>query len=259
MPTELTAIIVDDEPVARDLLRSMLATVEGGGRIRVVAECRDSPEAIAAIREHDPDVVFLDVEMPGGDGFAVIDAIGPASMPAVVFVTAYDHYAIRAFEVLATDYLLKPYDEERLENTLARLVSRLQHPDGEAERRILHLLEALRAHRRYPTRLAVEVGDHRVFLPMERIDWIEAKGKNALVHARDSTYVVREGLTTLTERLDPAEFIRIHRSSTVRIDRIREVHRWFRGNYHFVLADGTKLNSGSTYKKAIEETLLGEE
>jgi len=236
MPTDLTAIIVDDEPVARDLLRSMLATVEGGGRIRVVAQCRDSSEAIAAIREHDPDVVFLDVEMPGGDGFAVIDAIGPASMPAVVFVTAYD-----------------------LENTLARLVSRLQHPDGEAERRILHLLEALRAHRRYPTRLAVEVGDHRVFLPMERIDWIEAKGKNALVHARDSTYVVREGLTTLTERLDPAEFIRIHRSSTVRIDRIREVHRWFRGNYHFVLADGTKLNSGSTYKKAIEETLLGEE
>ncbi len=258
MPPDLTAIIVDDEPVARDLLRSMLHTVEGGGRIRVLAECRDSSEAIAAIREHGPDVVFLDVEMPGGDGFGVIEAIGATKMPAVVFVTAYDHYAIRAFEVLATDYLLKPFDEERLENTLARLVDRLKHPDGGADRRILRLLEELRTHRRYPTRLAVEVGAHRVFLPTERIDWIEAKGKHALVHARENTYVVREGLTALTERLDPGEFIRIHRSSTVRIDRVREVHRWFRGNYHFVLADGTKLNSGSTYKKAIEETLLGE-
>ncbi len=258
MLAELTAIIVDDEPVARDLLRSMLATVEGGGGIHVVAECRDASEAIRAIREHAPDVVFLDVEMPGGDGFGVIEAVGAASMPAVVFVTAYDHYAIRAFEVVATDYLLKPFDEERLENTLARLVSRLRQPDEGEERRILHLLEELRTHRRYPTRLAVEVGDHRIFLPTERIDWIEAKGKHSLVHAREKTYVVREGLTALTERLDPAEFIRIHRSSTVRIDRIREMHRWFRGNYHFVLADGTELDSGSTYRKAIEETLLGE-
>jgi two-component system, LytTR family, response regulator len=256
MSTELTALIVDDEPVARDLLRSMLAIVEGGSRIRVLAECRDVPEAIEAIREHAPDVVFLDVEMPGGDGFGVIEAIGAASMPAVVFVTAYDHYAIRAFEVLATDYLLKPFDEQRLESTLSRLASRLGEPDAGAERRILRLLEELRTHRPYASRLAVEVGDHRIFVPTGRIDWIEAKGKHALVHAGENTYVIREGLTAVTERLDPAEFIRIHRSCTVRIDRIREVHRWFRGDYHFVLADGTKLTSGATYKRGIEETLL---
>jgi two-component system, LytTR family, response regulator len=254
MSQELRVVIVDDEPVARDLLRSMLTE---SGPIEVVAECRNAQEAIAAIREHDPDVVFLDVEMPGGDGFSVIEAIGVRKMPATVFVTAYDHYAIKAFEVLATDYLLKPFDERRLESTLNRLTGRARQGYDRAEGRILHLLEELRDLRRYADRLAVEVGDHKAFVATAQIDWIEAKGKHSLVHTGDTTYVLRDGLTDVAARLDPADFIRIHRSSIVRIDRIKEVHRWFRGDYHFVLADGTKLTSGATYKKAIEQTLLG--
>jgi len=251
----LRVLIVDDEPVARELLNSMLSTV---GSVEVIGECRTAHEAIAAIREEDPDLVFLDVEMPDGDGFSVIDAIGVQQMPATVFTTAYDCYAIRAFEVLATDYLLKPFDERRLEATLERVRGRLHNPMTGMETRIRGVLEELRGARRYVDRLAVEVGDHLRFVPTADIDWIEAKGKHSLVHTNETTYVLREGLANVAVRLNPAEFLRVHRSSVVRIDRIQQVHRWFRGDYHLVLVDGTRLTSGTTYRKAIQQLLIGE-
>jgi two-component system, LytTR family, response regulator len=254
MSETLRVLIVDDEPIARELLCSMLAEAED---VEVVAECRNALEAIEAIRKLAPDVVFLDVEMPGGDGFSVIDSIGVQNMPATVFVTAYDHHAIKAFEVVATDYLLKPFDERRLESTLERLRGRVRQTAEGTESRILHLLEELRGRRRYPDRIAVEEGDHMVFVPARTIDWIEAKGKHSLVHAGTTTYLIREGLTSVTSRLDPADFIRVHRSAVVRIDRIKEVHRWFRGDYHLVLTDGTKLTSGATFREALQQVLLG--
>jgi two-component system, LytTR family, response regulator len=254
MSEVLRVLIVDDEPVARDLLRSMLTET---GTAEVVGECRNAQEAISAILEHNPDVVFLDVEMPGGDGFSVIEAIGIEHVPAIVFVSAYDHYAIKAFEVLATDYLLKPFDERRLESTLNRLRGRSQQATGRMESRLLRLLEEFRGVRRYADRLAVEVDEHIVFVRTAEIDWIEAKGKHSLVHAGATTYVMREVLTHVAARLDPNEFIRVHRSSVVRVDRIKQIHRWFRGDYHLVLTDGTRLTTGATYRKAIQQVLLG--
>jgi two-component system, LytTR family, response regulator len=250
----LRVLIVDDEPMARELLSSMLTAV---GTIEVIGECRTADEAIAAIRNEDPDLVFLDVEMPGGDGFSVIEAIGVQQMPTTVFTTAYDCYAIRAFEVLATDYLLKPFDERRLETTLTRVAGRRHDPKVMASH-ILRALDGLRETRRYVDRLAVEVADHVRFVPTADIDWIEAKGKHSLVHTNEATYVMREGLAHVAVRLDPMEFLRIHRSSVVRVDRIQQVHRWFRGDYHLVLTDGTRLTSGSTYRKGIQQLLLGE-
>jgi len=254
MNEPLRAIIVDDEPIARDLLRSMLHDIAA---VNVVAECGNAGEAVEAIRRIPSDVVFLDVEMPDGDGFSVIDTVGIDEMPAVVFVTAYDHYALRAFEVLATDYLLKPFDEKRLRNTLDRVAGRTRAGAAEAQRTILSLIEDFRARERYADRLAVDAGKHMIFVPTDEIDWLGASGKHVTVHANGREYTMREGLTDVAARLDPTDFIRVHRSTLLRIDRIREIHRWFRGDYYFVMADGAKLTSGGSYKKAIEERLLG--
>jgi two-component system, LytTR family, response regulator len=250
----LRAIIVDDEPVARNLLRAMLAEHP---EVEVVGECRNAREAVTAIRDLDPDVVFLDIQMPGGDGFSVIERVGVEEMPAIVFVTAYDDYALKAFEVVAADYLLKPFDERRLESTVDRLKGRVARE--EPNTRLLDLLEELRGPARYTDRIAVDAGTHVAFIPTSEVTWLEAKGKHTLVHAATTTYTRREGLTELTDRLDPREFIRVHRSSVVRIDRIKEIHRWSRGGYYIVLTDGTSLTTGGRYKSGIEEALLGKQ
>lgn len=252
----LRAVIVDDEPVARNLLRSMLAEHP---EVQVVGECRNAREAVTAIRDLEPDVVFLDIQMPGGDGFSVIERVGVEEMPAVVFVTAYDEYALRAFEVVAVDYLLKPFDERRLESSVRRLRGQVARAEPGTGSRLLELLEELRGAARYTDRIAVAAGAHVAFIPTSDVTWLEAKGKQTLVHTATETYTRREGLAELTARLDPAEFIRVHRSSVVRIDRIKEIHRWSRGGYYIVLADGTRLTTGGRYKSAIEEALLGKQ
>jgi two-component system, LytTR family, response regulator len=257
MTTTLRAIVVDDEPIARELLVAMLVEAETEVPVEVVAECGNARDAIEAIREHAPDMVFLDIQMPDGDGFSVIEAIGTENMPPIIFVTAYDQYALRAFDVVAVDYLLKPFDEERLGRTLRRVQERVQRPTGEAEQRLVALLEEMRGRRTYATRLAVDAERHLTFVPTSEIVWIEAKGRHSLVHTAKASFLMREGISNIEERLDPAEFVRIHRSYAVRLDQVREVHRWFRGDYHIVLKDGTKLTSGGSYKKLIEDTLLG--
>jgi two-component system, LytTR family, response regulator len=252
----MRALIVDDEPVARSLLRAMLAE---HADVDIVGECRNASEAVTGIRDLEPDVVFLDIQMPGGDGFSVIERVGVEEMPAVVFVTAYDEYALRAFEVVAIDYLLKPFDDRRLESTLRRLRERRGGEETDAEERLIHLLQELRGATRYLGRIAVDAGTHVTFVPTSQITWLEAKGKHTLVHSDTETYTRREGLSELTVQLDPTEFIRVHRSSVVRIDRIREVHRWSRGGYYLILIDGTRLTTGGRYKSAIEEALLGKQ
>jgi two-component system, LytTR family, response regulator len=250
MPERLRVLIVDDEPVARALLRELLAESPG---VEVVGEAATGREAIAAISKLEPDVVFLDIEMPGGDGFSIIEAIGVDAMPAIVFVTAHEEHALKAFDVVAADYLLKPLEPQRLRRTLDRLRARdaagrarPREPRGEGG-----------GAPAYADRLAVDAGTHLLLIPTADVDRLEAAGKHTRVHARGRSYMRREGLSELARRLDPREFIRVHRSTVVRIDRVREVHGWFRGAYSIVLTDGTRLTTGGTYRAAIEDVLLG--
>jgi two-component system, LytTR family, response regulator len=256
VPHRLTALIVDDEPVSRDLLRAML---NESGRIEVLGEARNVAEAITAISEGAPDLVFLDIQMPDGTGFDVISAVGVESMPVVVFVTAYDEYAVKAFEVMALDYLLKPFDEERLHESLERALARVESQEDTQERQLLAMMQDLRSSGRgeYADRLAVDTETHLEVIRTDDVNWLEAKGKHVLVHTTAATYLLREGLTSLTARLDPKDFLRVHRSAVVRLDRVKEVHRWYRGDYRLVLNDGTRLDTGMTYKKAVEARLMG--
>jgi two-component system, LytTR family, response regulator len=252
----LKALIVEDEPIARDLLQSMLAGLAG---VEVVGVAGNVTEAVSVIAEQQPDVVFLDIEIGDGTGFDVIEALDPESVPAIVFVTAYDEYAVRAFEVMALDYLMKPFDEARLDKCLERVHARFRDGGGVAVRQLLHLLEDLRGQRRpdYADRLPVDAGTHAEVIPAEAIDWVEAKGKGVLVHTRSATFSMREGLSSVAARLHPRDFLRVHRSAVIRVDRVKEIHRWSRGDYRLVLRDGTKLVTGTRYREGIEARLLG--
>jgi two-component system, LytTR family, response regulator len=257
MEDVLRTVVVEDEPVSRDLLTALLKAEDD---LEVVGFAGQVLEAVAVIEETQPDVVFMDIEMHDGTGFDVITAIGPANMPATVFVTAYDEYAVEAFNVAAVDYLLKPFDTRRFAECLDRVRTRLRAGGQPAESRLLALLEGLRSRRamEYADRLPVDARTHVALLPVDGIDWIEAKGKHVLVHTREQTYRMKEGLTTVAARLDPRHFLRVHRSAVVRADRVTQVHRWGRGEYQLVLEDGTKLVTGMTYRKGVEARLLGE-
>jgi two-component system LytT family response regulator len=250
----IDAIIVDDEPLARDLLRAMLQPEPD---IRIAGEYGNGEDAVHAILEDRPDVVFLDVQMPELDGFGVIQAVGLERMPAVVFVTAYDQYALQAFDAHALDYLLKPFDEERLQRTLRRVRERLlKPPTGQVSQRMLALLEQLDARRRYVERLVLRSDGRATFLPVRDIEWIEADGKQIVVHTADRrTHTLREGMSKVEAQLDPAEFLRIHRSNIVRVDRIREIQPWFQGDYVVVMQDGTQLTSSRGYRDRLKELL----
>jgi two-component system, LytTR family, response regulator len=252
----LEVLIVEDEPIAQDLLQSML---EGLADVEVVGVAGNVTEAVSMIAEQQPDVVFLDIEMGDGTGFDVIESLDPESVPAIVFVTAYDEYAVRAFEVMALDYLMKPFDEARLDKCLERVHARFRDGGGGAAKEFLHLLEDLRGQRRtdYADRLPVDAGTHAEVIPAEAIDWVEAKGKGVLVHTRTATYGMREGLSSVAARLSPRDFLRVHRSAVIRVDRVKEIHRWSRGDYRLVLRDGTKLVTGTRYREGIEARLLG--
>jgi two-component system, LytTR family, response regulator len=252
----LKALIVEDEPIARDLLQSML---EGLAGVEVVGVAGDVTDAVSLITEQQPDVVFLDIEIGDGTGFDVIESLRPDRVPAIVFVTAYDEYAVRAFEVMALDYLMKPFDEARLDRCLERIHARFREGGGVAITELLQLLDDLRGQRRtdFADRLPVDAGTHSEVIPAEAIDWVEAKGKGVLVHTRLATYGMREGLSSVAARLDPRDFLRVHRSAVIRVDRVKEIHRWSRGDYRLVLRDGTKLVTGTRYRQGIEARLLG--
>lgn len=254
----ITAIIVDDEPLARDCVRDALERVRG---VEVVAECPDGEGAVRAIRDHQPDLVFLDVQMPGMDGFDVIREVGPQSMPAVVFVTAFDRHALRAFEIHALDYILKPFDDDRFHAALrhARDQIRLER-GGEITRRLAALLQDSDRDRTaappstsgsapvFATRLMARTRDRIHFVRTEDIDWIEGKGNYVRVHAGEDSHLLRTSLTALLEELDPGGFVRIHRSIIVNLDRIREVQPWVGGDYIAILHDGSQLKVSRTYR-----------
>ncbi|MBV9879258.1 MAG: response regulator transcription factor [Gemmatirosa sp.] len=248
----LRVLVVDDEPLARDCVRLALRDAAG---VEVVGECADGAAAVDAIRVHRPDVVFLDVQMPGLDGFGVVDAVGVDRMPSVVFVTAFDAHAIRAFEVHALDYVLKPFENDRLLAALRRArEDRRTRRDGALGRRLARLLRGLQteggdvaAPRREPVRRFAVRHDGRIrFVAVDEVDWVEADGNYAVLHAGAQRHRVRFTIQALARELDPTRFFQIHRSTIVNLDRVKEVQPWFGGDYVAILTTGEKLRVSRT-------------
>jgi len=249
----IRTLVVDDEPLARGVIREML---EDDPEVEIIGECINGREAIAAIQELSPDLLFLDVQMPELGGFAVLEALKTERMPFVIFVTAYDQYAVRAFEVHALDYLLKPFDRERFEAAWQRAKNQIKRErETEREQRILALLEELKAGPKYLERLVVKTGGRVFFEDTDDIYWIEAEGNYVRVHNEQKSYLLRETISGLEAQLDPKKFLRIHRSAIVKIDRIQELQPWFHGEYRVILHNGTQLTLSRNYRENLQEVL----
>ncbi len=254
--SELRVLIVDDEPLARDFLRR---TVEGMEHVRIVRECGGGEAAVAAIVTDRPDVVLLDIRMPEVSGFDVIDRVGPAHMPEVVFVTAHEEHTLEAFRVHALDYVVKPCEPARVVEALEH--ARARSRGGEVarlEERLKALLEELatrdgKGRRSHPVRLTVRDEGRAYFIAVEDIDWIETNDNSVVLHVGRQIHPLRVSLRALLEHLDPVQFPRIHRSAAVNLERVVEVRPWGGGDYLAVLADGRQLRVSRTYK----DNLLG--
>ena len=249
----MRALIVDDEPLARTALLRLLKRDRD---LSVIGQCSDGESAVQAIQQLQPDLVFLDVQMPEMDGFQVVESIGFEQMPVTIFVTAFDRYAIRAFDANAVDYLLKPFAPDRLSRAVSRARDRCQGRQGkEAAQRLFSLLGS-RYQSDYVQRLTVASGGRISFVSVADIDWIEAEGNYARLHVGRRVYDVRETLQALMEKLDPREFVRIHRSTIVNMRRIREIQPWFQGSHIVLLQTGEELRM-SRYQRDAVERLLG--
>jgi two-component system LytT family response regulator len=244
--TLLRVGIADDEPLARERIRSLL----DARRHHVVVECNDGVETAAAIRDHNLDLFFLDVQMPGLDGFQALDTLGDVAIPIIVFVTAFNDYAIRAFEVRALDYLLKPFDRARFEETLRRVEDQLATRRGRSlAPEVAQLLRELSAVSGpgYASRFPVKSRGEIYFVRAEDIDWIDAEGNYVALHASGRTHLVRETIKSVEARLDPAKFVRVHRSAIINVDRLKKLQPYFHGEYVLTLHDGTTLTSSRSY------------
>jgi two-component system LytT family response regulator len=249
MTPAIRTVIADDEPLARKKLRVLLGAESG---FQVVAECANGGQAIDALRSVKADLLFLDIQMPEADGFEVLDAFPAESRPVVIFTTAYDQYAIRAFEVHAVDYLLKPFDQERLHSATERARSELFKNDrSELTKSVLAWL----AHHNVPStrdeRLVVKSGGRIIFVDADQIDWIEASANYVCLHAGKQTYLVREGISHISERLDAERFVRVHRSIIVNVRRVKELQPCNSGEYIVVLKDGQELSCSRGYSAGL--------
>jgi two-component system LytT family response regulator len=263
----IPAVIVDDEPLAR---RGIRARLERAGGYAIVAECASGREAIAAIREHAPAVVFLDVQMPGIDGFGVIDEIGADRMPVVIFVTAFDDHALRAFESHAFDYLLKPIDDDRFASTIDRVRQRVvEREESEVARRLAALMHEIRPAidtaqgRARPSttsadtagfpanRIVVRERDRVLLVDVADIDWVGADGDYVRIHAGGKSHLIRDTMAAMEQRLDQSTFVRIHRSTIVNTTRIRELRPYSSREYAVVLTDGTRLRLSRRYRERV--------
>jgi two-component system LytT family response regulator len=242
----LKVLIVDDEPLAREGIKLMLDSES------LVIEARNGREAVAKIREEKPDLVLLDVQMPRMDGFRVVEAVGADKMPAVIFITAHEQYAVRAFEISAVDYLLKPVTEERFRTAFERAKNRLRvAPGDESTQQMLAVLDAIANPRRYLSRLAIRSGDRTVFLAIDEVEWIEAAQNYVRVHAGQTRYLLHVAMNTIENSLDPERFVRIHRSYIVNLQHIMRLWTLAQGQYILELASGERLPSGRTYGEKI--------
>lgn len=261
MSTKIRTLIVDDEPLARRNLRVLL---EKDPQIEIVEECRNGREAVKAINALSPDLIFLDIQMPEMDGFDVLARVGPEPIHAIIFVTAFDQYALKAFDVHALDYLLKPFDDDRFAHALERAKSQIEAREiNRLSKRLLALLEEReskqndsREQKKYLTRLMVKVSGRMVLLKIDEIDFIEADGNYAKLHVGRKAHLLREKMHDLEVQLDPEKFVRIHRSIIVNLDRIKELHPHFNGDYIVVLEDGRQLRLSRSRREQLEGRLI---
>ena len=233
----MKVMIVDDEPLARQVVRLL---VESDRELTIVGEC-SGIEAASRIEETRPDILFLDIQMPEVGGFDVLERVGVDAVPAVVFVTAYDDYALRAFEAHALDYLLKPFDDRRFYEALARAKEKVRARVGKTIVR----------------RFLVRTRERMVFVKADDIDWIEAADYYASLHAGGKAHLVRQTMAELEKQLDPEKFVRVHRSAIVNLDRVAELHPLFRGDGILVLHDGTRLRLSRARREEFERRLAG--
>lgn len=252
MNQTIKIIIVDDEPLARKAIKTSLSDFPG---VEVCAECANGMEAVEAIVNRKPDLVFLDIQMPEMDGFDVIQTIGIENMPHVIFVTAYDQYAIKAFEKHAFDYLLKPYTPARFRDSMTRILGLISTQNERSSvQQLLHVMRDMQTNLKYVKRLAIRSTTRIFFLHVEEIDWIESAGNYVDIHAGHETHLLRETMANMEAKLDPEKFLRIHRSVIVNIDRIQEIQP-DEYDYIVVLKDGKILGMGRKYRDKMNEAI----
>ena len=249
----IRSLIVDDEPLARNLVRRLVAR---DSDFSIVGECGDPREVVALVEREKPDLLVLDVQMPELNGFEVLSLIGPEDLPMVIFVTAHDQFALQAFSAQAIDYVLKPIDEDRFAQALQKAKVYLNgQQNGEMRERLQGLLEQLPSSSRFLSRLAVRTGERVLIVKTEELDWIEAAGNYLNLHVGKASYMVRGRINALEMKLDPNKFFRIHRSTMVNLDRVREFQPLFKGDGLVVLKDGTKLPASRSCSQKLKDLL----
>jgi two-component system, LytTR family, response regulator len=249
----IRVLIVDDEVLARERIRDLL---KGQSEFEMIGECSNGSDAVQKILELEPDLLFLDVQMPGLNGLEVLEAVGPEHLPVVIFVTAYDQYALRAFEVHALDYLLKPFDRPRFQKSLQRAQAEIQRQrTGNLNDRLMALLEGLKGTRKFLDRLVVKDAGRIFFLRANEIDWVEAAGNYLRLHIGKESHLLRETMHRFERQLDPNQFLRIHRSTIVNIERVKEFRPLFHGEYAVILRDGRQLTLSRAYRVRLDEHL----
>lgn len=250
----IRTIIVDDEPLAREKLLGFLDREDD---VEIVAECGDGRHAVEAIEEHKPDLVFLDVEMPELDGFQVIENLDCDPMPKIVFTTAYNQYAVKAFEVHAVDYLLKPFDRDRFAEAMVQIRSATERDTLAPVREQLEelLSQVSREREPYRDRLVIKTSGRVVLLEVADIDWIDAAGNYVRLNTGSESHLLRETMNRLEGRLDPNRFLRIHRSTIVNVERIKELQQQFHGDYLVMLKGGQRLTLSRSYRDRLQELL----
>jgi two-component system, LytTR family, response regulator len=251
MTVPLRALIVDDERLAREKVRRLL---EAEADVVIVGECGSGAEAVAVLRSASVDLVFLDIQMPGLSGFDVLREVGPSLMGRVVFVTAHDEFAVRAFDVQALDYLLKPFDSARFREALGRVRKRAA---GELHAQLSALLEQIGARQTYAERMLVKGAGRLSFVRVDEIDWIEAADNYVRLHSGRDEHLLRETMNGVEARLDPQRFVRVHRSAIVNVNAVREVQPMFHGDYEVLLRTGKAVPVGRNYRERLLKTLGG--
>ena len=250
---KVQCLIVDDEPLARERLRQLL---QQEADIEIAGECADGRQAVEMIKNQSPDLVFLDVQMPELDGFGVLEQIQGEHMPAIIFVTAHDRFALRAFEVHAVDYLLKPFDRDRFQTALRRALGHIQQAQsGELSQRLTALLAEVKPAAKHLERLSIKSSGRVIFLKTDDIDWIEAADNYVSLHVGAETHLHRETMSALAEQLSTSKFLRISRSTIVNVDRIKELQPLFHGEYVVILRNGTKLTLSRNYRDALHQLM----
>jgi len=255
MSNKIRVLVVDDEPLARRGIRQLL---DSETDFEIVGECKNGREAVSALEKLSPELIFLDIQMPLLDGFSFIEKVGAQNLPEIVFVTAYDEYAIRAFEINALDYLLKPVDPERFQKTLERVREQIKNKQPrQMEQKLAALLENLKLpeSEKYLERIAIKENGRVTFLNIDEILWISSEGNYVGLHTKGETHLLRETMDAIERKLDSRKFLRLRRSTIVRIEQIKELYPLFNGEFEVVLKNGTRLASSRRYRKNLDALL----